>query len=234
MCFALTNTVQAQQNARRSNAPARKTTAVKSKVVSSPAKAIDLGLPSGTLWASCNVGATKPEEYGDYFAWGETKGYKSGKRDFSWRTYKWCAGNWSTQTKYCNDRSRGNKGFTDNKTELDLEDDVAYVNWGSNWRMPSRAQQDELRAQCTWTWTQLNGVNGYRVTSKTNGNSIFLPATGWYRGMSLDDAGSYGYYRSRSLSNDPNYAYALEFGSGAVDCGGCGRGSGQVVRPVRR
>ena len=197
---------------------------------------IDLGLPSGTKWACCNVGATKPEEYGDYFAWGETKGYKSGKRDFSWSTYKWCNGASNTQTKYCNDSDYGNNGFTDNKTELDLEDDAAYVNWGSNWRMPSKGQQDELRSQCTWIWTQLNGVNGYRVTSKTNGNSIFLPAAGYRYGASLSYAGSGGDCWSRTLSTDsPDGAYGLSFNSGFVDWYySYGRSFGFSVRPVRR
>ncbi len=195
---------------------------------------VDLGLPSGTLWATRNVGASSPEDYGDYFAWGETKGYKSGKRDFSWSTYKWCAGDIDKQTKYCNDRRYGKKGFTDNKTELDLEDDAAYVNWGSQWRMPSLDQINELRSHCTWTWTQLNGVNGYRVTSKTNGNSIFLPAAGWCNDTSLYGAGFSGYYWSRTLgASYPYCAYHQDFGSGYVDWSNFSRHNGQSVRPVR-
>lgn len=201
-------------------------------------EAVDLGLPSGTLWASCNVGASKPEDYGLYFAWGETVGYTSDTSDghsFNWGNYKWCAGAYDELTKYSDNSSYGNNGFTDNKTELDLADDAAYVNWGSQWRMPSRAQQDELRAQCTWTWTQLNGVNGYRVTSKTNGNSIFLPTAGERSDTSLYSAGSKGYYLSRTLSTyGPNDAYNLYFRSGLVDWDGRNRCRGQVVRPVRR
>lgn len=200
----------------------------------SPAQAIDLGLPSGTLWASCNVGATKPEEYGDYFAWGETQGYNSGKRDFSWSTYKWCNGSSSSMTKYCDKGSYGNKGFTDNKNELDLEDDAAYVNWGSQWRMPSKEQQDELREKCTWTWTTCKGTKGYLVKGK-NGNSIFLPAAGWCDGTSLGNADSNGVYWSRSLyTSIPNGACYLYFYSGDVGWSGGNRYCGQSVRPVRR
>ena len=191
---------------------------------------VDLGLPSGTLWATRNVGASKPEEYGDYFAWGETKGYKSGKRDFSWSTYRWCKGDFDKLTKYCDKSGYGNGGFTDNKTELDLEDDAAYVNWGSQWRMPSLDQIKELKNKCTWTWTQLNGVNGNRVTSKTNGNSIFLPAAGRRYVTSLDSG---GYYWSRSLcASNPSNAYYLYFRSYGGACDNDYRCIGRSVRPV--
>ena len=130
---------------------------------------VDLGLPSGTLWATMNVGANRPEDYGDCFAWGETKP----KQSYDWGTYKWCNGAYDKQTKYC---TRSDYGKVDNKTELDLADDAAYVNWGAQWRMPSKAQQDELRAECKWQWTTRNGVNGYLVTSKRNSASVFLPA----------------------------------------------------------
>ena len=203
----------------------------------SPGEAIDLGLPSGTLWASCNVGATKPEEYGLYFAWGETKGYTSDTSDgrsFSWANYKWCNGAYDKLTKYCTDSSYGNNGFTDNKTELDLEDDAAYVNWGSSWRMPSNEQQDELRSQCKWEWTQLNGVYGYKVTGP-NGKSIFLPAAGYRGGTSLGNAGSYGGYWSRTLNTyGPYSAYDLHFFSGYVGWRSYDRYRGRSVRPVRR
>ena len=103
---------------------------------------VDLGLPSGTLWATTNVGASKPEEYGDYFAWGETKP----KSVYDWDTYKWCKGDdYHQLTKYCNLSNYGDNGFVDNKTELDPGDDAAYVNWGSKWRMPSLEQMQELR-----------------------------------------------------------------------------------------
>ena len=194
-------------------------------------EAVDLGLPSGTLWASCNVGARNPEDYGDYFAWGETMP----KENYSSSTYKWCAGDYDKLTKYCYKSGAGNNGFTDNKTELDLEDDAAYVNWGSSWRMPNLDQINELIDNCNWEWTQLNGVWGRKATSKKNGNSIFLPAAGWRVGPSLDDAGSYGLYWSRSLSTSYPYgAYLLYFNSGSVDWGYSDRLGGQSVRPVRR
>ena len=202
----------------------------------SPAQAIDLGLPSGTLWASCNVGATKPEEYGDYFAWGETQGYNSGKRDFSWSTYKWCNGADNKLTKYCNDYNCGNNGFTDNRAELDLADDAAYVNWGSNWRIPSETQIRELINNCDWEWTMLNGVYGQKATSKKNGNSIFLPAAGRRYGTEgTMGTVTRGYYWSRSLyTHKPDGTYYLEFRSGSTDCWGYFRCGGQSVRPVRR
>ena len=199
---------------------------------------VDLGLPSGTLWASCNVGATKPEEYGLYFAWGETVGYTSDTSDghsFNWGNYKWCAGAYDKQTKYCTKSDYGNNGFTDNKTELDLEDDAAYVNWGSNWCMPSFDQIKELLDNCNWEWTALNGVYGRKAMSKKNGNSIFLPAAGWREYTSLSGAGSHGDYWSRSLNADySSYAYGLFFRSGDVDWGYDSRYYGLSVRPVRR
>ena len=105
---------------------------------------VDLGLPSGTLWATCNVGADNPEDYGDYFAWGETEP----KVIYNWSTYKWCNGSVNTMTKYCTDSGYGT---VDNKTELDPADDAATVNWGTSWRMPTLEQLDELLTKCTWT-----------------------------------------------------------------------------------
>ncbi len=154
---------------------------------------VDLGLPSGTLWATCNVGASAPEEFGDYFAWGETEP----KDHYDWSTYKWCNGDEETLTKYCNESTLGFNGFVDNKTELDPEDDAACAHYPGG-RMPSWEQIQELCDSCTWQWTQLNGVNGMLVTGP-NGNSIFLPSTG-----SKDDSPSGydapgGYYWSRTL-----------------------------------
>jgi hypothetical protein len=185
---------------------------------------VDLGL--SVKWATCNVGASKPEEYGDYFAWGETQP----KTTYDWSTYKWCNGSYDTQTKYC---TKSSYGTVDNKTQLELSDDAARANWGGSWRMPTRAEQDELRENCTWTWTTQNGVNGYKVTSKKNGNSIFLPAAGYRSGSSRYNAGSYGYYWSSSLYTDsPNLAYFLDFSSGYVDWYYNFRCIGFTVRPV--
>ena len=187
---------------------------------------VDLGLPSGTLWATMNVGASAPEEYGDYFAWGETEP----KDVYVWSTYKWCNGSMYSLTKY---NTTTNYGIVDNKTELDLEDDAAYVNWGPSWRMPTKEQQDELRESCTWTWTTRSGVNGCQVTGP-NGNSIFLPAAGDRWDGSLDNVGSYGLFWSRTL--DPGssfYAYGLNFHLGYVYWDGNYRDYGLTVRAVR-
>jgi hypothetical protein len=189
---------------------------------------VDLGLPNGTKWATCNVGAESPEDYGDYFAWGETEP----KDYYDWSTYKWYNGSYDTQTKYCTDSYYGT---VDNKTTLDLSDDAAYVNWGSSWRMPTKAEQDELRNTnyTTWAWTTQNGVKGYKVTSKVNGNSIFLPAAGYRYDSDLDGAGSDGYYWSSSLYTlSSARAFYLGFDSDDVYCYGNGRRDGQSVRPV--
>jgi len=157
---------------------------------------VDLGLPSGTLWATCNVGANVPEEYGDYFAWGETEP----KNYYNFSTYKWCNGSVKTMTKYCIQTDYGNNGFTDGKTELDPEDDAAYVNWGPEWRMPTVDQQQELVDNCTWTWTTQNGVKGGLVVGP-NGNFLFLPAARCYTGGSLWNSVA-GDYWSRTLASD--------------------------------
>ena len=187
-------------------------------------KYVDLGL--SVKWATCNVGAESPEDYGDYFAWGETQP----KSTYNWSTYKWCNGSSSTLTKY---NTSSSYGTVDNKTVLEAADDAATANWGGAWRMPTQAEQDELREQCTWTWTTQNGVNGYRVTSKSNGNSIFLPAAGYRDVGSRDYVGSFGYYWSSTLVTDnPNDAYYLYFNSGNVDWYINYRYFGLSVRPV--
>ena len=188
---------------------------------------VDLGL--SVKWATCNVGATKPEEYGDYFAWGETQP----KSTYDWSTYKWCRGSYDTQTKYCTNSSYGT---VDNKTTLELSDDAARANWGGSWRMPTDAELTELREQCTWTWTTQNGVYGYKVTSKKSGytnKSIFLPAAGYRNDSSIYGAGSYGDYWSSSLDADyPNYAWRVYFDSDRVGRYDSDRGYGFSVRPV--
>ena len=195
-----------------------------------PRQAVDLGLPSGLKWASYNIGATRPEEYGDYYAWGET----APKADYSWATYKHAKGVSDKLTKYCTNTSYGYNGFTDDKTTLEPKDDAAHVNWGGAWRMPTDAEWTELRTQCTWTWTTQNGVNGYLVASKTNNNSIFLPAAG-YRdyGTDLNYAGSHGGYWSSLLHGGyPDGARSIYFDSGYVGSYNDNRYCGQSVRPV--
>ena len=199
-----------------------------------PSTFVDLGLPSGTLWATCNIGAENPEDYGDYFAWGETEGYNDGKTIFLLSSYKWCEGSNSTMTKYCTNSSYGYNGFTDDKTELDLEDDAAYVNWGPKWRMPSPEQFVELNNSnyTTTEWTTQNGVNGRKITSKTNGNSIFLPAAGYHRSW-FDREGSGGYYWSRTLDSQPYNARILSISSSGIGMDYGYRYEGRNVRPVR-
>ena len=201
---------------------------------------VDLGLPSGTLWATCNIGADNPEDYGLYFAWGETTGYTqdtSDGRSFDWASYKWCNGSQYTLTKYCYRGDYGYNGFMDKLTELLPEDDAAYVNWGSGWRMPSKAQFEELinSSYTTTTWTNQNGVYGRKITSNSNGNCLFLPAAGYRIDASLNNAGSYGYYWSRTLNTGyPSYAYYLDFLSDIIYTNGSGyRVNGLSVRPVR-
>ena len=183
---------------------------------------VDLGLPSGTLWATCNVGANSPEEYGDYFAWGET----TTKSAYSGSTYFDTDDGGSTFKKYNN-----NGGLT----ELQPEDDAATANWGSGWKMPSLDQIKELinDEYTTWKWTQLNGVYGRMVTSDSNGNSIFLPAAGfrWYD--DLNYAGSSGNYWSSSLYPYYSNAYYLYFDSDYWDWSDDYRYYGRSVRAVR-
>ncbi|MCR5658781.1 MAG: DUF1566 domain-containing protein [Bacteroidales bacterium] len=191
---------------------------------------VDLGLPSGLLWATCNVGAETPEEYGDYFAWGETvpKDY------YDWSTYQYCNGDYYTLTKYCNDSYYGNNGFTDNLATLLPEDDAATANWGNGWRMPTEEDWQELLDNTTNTCTTQNGVSGILFTA-SNGNSLFLPAAGYRYYSDLYNAGSSGDYWSSSLSTDyPSDAWDFEFDSGGyVVLYYYNRYFGFTVRPVR-
>ena len=185
---------------------------------------VDLGL--SVKWANMNVGATTAEDYGNYFAWGEVVP----KDTFNWKTYKWCNdGSSYAINKYNIDSMYP---IIDNKTQLELADDVAHVNWGDSWRMPTDAEWTELRTNCTWTWTTQNGVNGYKV-SATNGNSIFLPAAGWHYDTSLDYVGTKGYYFSSSLgSGSPLFVLGVYFLWNEVRGGSTNRCYGQSVRPV--
>ena len=192
-----------------------------------------LGLPSGTKSATCNVGAKNPWEYGGYYAWGETKE----KNNYSNDTYKWYGGKYGKITKYCIDSGLG---VVDNKTTLDIKDDVAHVEWGGSWRMPTFKEQKELFNKCIWTWTVQKGVLGYQVTGP-NGNSIFLPAAGCRTGTKVSRRGSNGYYRSSSLSPSGfgRYtcsfcAYNLYFYSGDYGYNLDYRQYGLSVRPVSK
>lgn len=150
---------------------------------------VDLGL--SVKWATCNVGASKPEDYGGYYAWGETEE----KNDYSWNTYKWCNGSSYTMTKYC---ISYDYGTVDGKTVIESSDDVAHVKWGGNWRMPIKEEIRELFEDCTWTWKTQSGIEGMKVTGP-NGNSIFLPAAGGRVDTGFNNRGPRGYYWSATL-----------------------------------
>jgi hypothetical protein len=195
---------------------------------------VDLGLPSGTLWATTNVGATTPEDYGGYFAWGET--VSRGEEDksnlsnyqyadtyvktyYSSYTYKWGTFEDGLLTKYCDNSEYGYKGYTDALTELELSDDAAYVNWGPGWRTPTKEQLEELvdPANTKMECITVNGVLGRKITSIRpgyEGNSIFLPFAGGARedeDPASTGLGMVGVYWSRTLLQeaDPNYSHCL-------------------------
>ncbi|MBR5028465.1 MAG: hypothetical protein IKX51_04495, partial [Bacteroidales bacterium] len=192
---------------------------------------VDLGLPSGILWATRNVGANSPTDYGDYFAWGET----SPKSIYNWSTYRYCNGTSGTLTKYCNVLGWGYNYFTDNLTTLQAGDDAATANWGGGARTPTYAECRELISNTIHEWTSRNGVYGMRFTAR-NGRSIFLPAAGLRWDGSLGDAGVYGCYWSSSLyTGGPLSAWYLDFDEGD-DVGTntyLDRSVGFSVRPVR-
>ena len=201
-------------------------------------EAVDLGLPSGTLWATCNVGADSPWEYGYYFSWGQTQ---SGG-GFGWATYKYCNGTYKTLTKYCINSSYG---IVDGKAVLEPIDDAATANWGEDWKMPSREQLEELLNSnyTTVKWIMLYGVNGIKITSKSNNKSIFLSAGGYSHSYGQSNKGEQGYYWSNELtisSVEPGCsACYMSFGStgGSVSnnlSGGHNRCEGLSVRPVRK
>jgi len=190
---------------------------------------VDLGLPSGLLWATCNVGANTPEEYGDYFAWGETQP----KSFFSWSNYQHCNGLVNNLTKYCSNFYYGYNGFTDNLTILLPEDDAATANWGGCWRMPTDGDFVELYTNTIVTWTQRNGVKG-RLFTAANGNTLFLPAAGYRSGYSSYFVGSEGRYWSSLLgTGNSNSANILYFDTGYHGMDRNFRYYGYTIRPVR-
>lgn len=193
---------------------------------------VDLGLPSGRLWATCNVGAASPEKFGDYFAWGEVVT----KTTYSWSTYKHCHGANNMLTKYCPDTAYGYLGFSDNLTILVYpEDDAAAVNTplAAGAHMPTEADWRELMSNTTCTWTVVNKVAGCQFTAE-NGNSIFLPATGDRLYDELTHAGGYGYYWSCSLDEGrPTRAQGFYFMPAGQSMYSCSRNVGQSVRAVR-
>ena len=210
---------------------------------------VDLGL--SVKWASFNLGANKPEEPGDVFAWGEWEPYyiskdpvqwKEGKnRGYDWMSYKWCMGidpystdleHYSFLTKYCTDPEYGYNGFVDDKTVLDPADDAAAITLGGKWRIPSIEELQELKEKCTWELTS----DGYTVTGP-NGNSIFLPCAEYWIYTTHTQYGLYGDYMSSSLNpNKPSYRYYLGFGPESVEIAGDNyigfRRNGMAIRPV--
>lgn len=193
---------------------------------------VDLGL--SVKWAKCNLGASKPEEYGGYYQWAGTRDVSSRSIDLGWKNCPYHTGfdECSGWTKY---NTVSSYGAVDNKTRLDASDDAAAVKLGSAWRIPTDAEWNELIDNCTWIWTTLNGVNGYKVRSKKAGYTdkwIFLPAAGYRFNDSLFPVGFYCYYWSSSLdAGYPGSAYFVDFNSsGGRDSGY--RFYGLSVRPV--
>ena len=191
----------------------RSFTTEKKKDEITPGQMVDLGL--SVKWAGWNVGASRPEEYGGYYAWGEL--YE--KSDYNWYTYQYY------------DQENDKYIFIGNNIS-GTQYDVARVKWGGSWRMPTIAECQELIDKCTWKWTTYNGANGYKLTGP-NGNSIFLPAAGYRNGTSVDAQGSYGLYRSGSLYEGDSYlACYLSFGHGYAGWYSNDRNYGLSVRPV--
>ena len=188
---------------------------------------VDLGLPSGIKWATCNVGADSPEDYGDYFAWGEVKP----KKEYSEYNYKHV--NISEESVFLGLGKREIKNYFNIGDNISgTEYDAASANWGGSWRLPTKAECEELNNKCTWKWTTKKRVRGYNVTGP-NGNSIFLPAAGCRLGSSLGSAGELGYYWSSTPDESNGYsAYDLSFNSWYHRVSWHGRYDGQSVRPV--
>ena len=189
---------------------------------------VDLGLPSGTLWATMNVGASKPSDGGLYFQWGDTVGYAKdqiGKdKQFSWADYKFNpSGDGNTFTKY-----------TTTGATLELEDDAAHANMGGTWHMPTDVQFQELIDNTTTTWTTQDGINGRLFTSKTvPSKSIFIPAAGYAWYGSLNNSGGSGYVWSSMLNAGiVNNGQYLDFDSDDAYLNNYGRGIGLSVRGV--
>ena len=191
---------------------------------------IDLGLPSGTMWATCNVGAESPDQYGDYFAWGET----TPKDTYNWSTYKYCNGDYNLLTKYCSQSDFGFNGFTDDLKTLQSSDDAATTNWGEGWSTPTYNQWVELLRKCSHSWTTINGVKGCLFTSH-NGNSIFLPAASSRRDEDSRIVGDDGCYWSCTLNKTyPDGVKGFRFTLSIDDCDiyDLSREAGMPVRAV--
>lgn len=194
----------------------------------SPLGWVDLGLPSGLLWASQNLGADSPDDYGDYYAWGET----SPKEAYGWETYAY-GYDWDKLTKYCGSYSLGWEGFTDSLTSLEDSDDAAVVNLGDGARTPSYDDWQELMDNTTSKWTTRNKVRGLLLTGP-NGNILFLPAAGGSSSSSINYTGEIGRYWSDSLYTfNPASAWAFSFDAHDQRVNDFSRCCGFSVRAVR-
>lgn len=189
---------------------------------------VDLGLPSGTLWATCNVGATTPSGYGKYYSWAEIQS----KVTYDWSTYRYCKGTENTLTKYCGLSDFGYNGFTDELICLQAEDDAASVNWGSGWRTPTKEDWEELCQNTTNIWTTQDGVYGRCFTS-INGASLFLPAAGMHDQHGGEWAGTHGCYWTSSLYSNSVHAHQFFFVFDTYKMYACTRRCGLSIRPVR-
>ena len=191
----------------------------KEKAMKDDHEYVDLGLPSGLKWATCNIGARVPEASGDYFAWGETTTKETYYED-------------NCPTYGLSKSELQSQGYIDGEGNLTSQYDAATANWGGSWRMPTKYECQELIDKCKWEWVTINGVNGYKVTG-TNGNSIFLPAAGYRYGSSLNRAGGNGsYWSSTPYDYYDFYAYDLYFNSSGHRMSYDFRYFGQSVRPV--
>lgn len=199
---------------------------IKMEEVDSTCQWVDLGL--SVMWASCNIGADLPEQMGDYYAWGETEIASL----YTWDSYIH-GGATNKIKKYCNDAKYCFESKTDNLMTLEAEDDVATMQLGNSWRIPTIQEMEELRTQCSWKWINVNGVNGYQVIAK-NGNSIFLPAAGSLDGSRNYFSGEAGFYWCSNLKEDnPFYAYTMGFNKDEISCSGDGyRLVRRSIRPV--
>lgn len=191
---------------------------------------VDLGLPSGILWATCNVGASRPEECGDYFAWGETQP----KDIYDWKSYQFSEydGVDFRLTKYCTDSFCGLYGFVDSLTVLEPMDDAVSANWGEGWRTPTKEDYEELTQNATFVWAVQNGVGG-RLFTGPNGNSVFFPVTGFFLDDQVICPGLGIYWSSTLHSGFPERGWSLHFDDVNYHvCGTYERCRGQVVRAV--
>lgn len=201
--------------------------------------AVDLGL--SVKWATCNLGASSPEQSGGFYSWGET----TPKTSFgSMKGYKWSypeKSSYGDEIYLCSKyNSNSNQGKVDNKSKLDLEDDAAHAKLGGKWRMPTNKEFKELLDNCEMTWTTIGGVKGMEFKSKINGNTIFLPAAGMYgpkgnsnpSGSDLSEAGKSGYYWSSELASNSSQVATLRVQSNYHNVLSADRTQGITIRPV--